>query len=527
MRRTPLSWVNRRDDSRTLTITNQCPEVIYPGIGTQAGTGPAITGFKLAKDESRDLTVSADWQGRVWGRTNCSFNAAGTGPASSGTGVACGSGDCGGVINCRGTGVVPVTLAEFTLASSSGQTFYDISLVDGYNIPVGIIALDTNVPPNMANPICVGTASLLAEASSALGSDFGTNSSFPIPLDSFLILPTAFPNSKHSGVSKKNSGIIAGLLLAIGYILSAVLRIFCKSWLFQFDVIYIPCLSSSVLGLFNVLYSLGTQPGNKGKWNKASIAAIVLSTISSVSYLVLSLVMFRKIYIVRTRDAMHRHHSTDESINLLPEDEMQRQQLLRLLLQRENGKKLSPDLSQSTFRIDLPDSLRRNETHLTAPQNIYGNHSRGRSVPPAGPYLSPSTQYTPVQAQENPSLSESPFDPYQSPPSESSHTQHYISSDFGGPPPLTSTGYPAEKAEETAHLDGEVHPLEREDMRARPQYHVVEEVELKRQRSTSRESRRAEIELERGVDEGRRAELEGVKISPRIQRVETDGWGGR
>lgn len=237
--------------------------------------------------------------------------------------------------------------------------------------------------------------------------------------------------------------------------------------------------------------------------------------------------MFRKIYIVRTRDAMHRHHSTDESINLLPEDEMQRQQLLRLLLQRENGKKLSPDLSQSTFRIDLPDSLRRNETHLTAPQNIYGNHSRGRSVPPAGPYLSPSTQYTPVQAQENPSLSESPFDPYQSPPSESSHTQHYISSDFGGPPPLTSTGYPAEKAEETAHLDGEVHPLEREDMRARPQYHVVEEVELKRQRSTSRESRRAEIELERGVDEGRRAELEGVKISPRIQRVETDGWGGR
>lgn len=103
MQRAPLSWVNRRGDSRTLRIKNQCPEVIYPGIGTQAGAGPAVTGFKLAKDESRDLTVSADWQGRVWGRTNCSFNAAGTGPASSGTGVACGSGDCGGVINCRGT----------------------------------------------------------------------------------------------------------------------------------------------------------------------------------------------------------------------------------------------------------------------------------------------------------------------------------------------------------------------------------------------------------------------------------------
>ncbi len=46
-----------------------------------------------------------------------------------------------------------------------------------------------------------------------------------------------------------------------------------------------------------------------------------------------------------------------------------------------------------------------------------------------------------------------------------------------------------------------------------------------RQRSTSRESRRAEIEMERGDPQG--AGLEGVKTSPRIQRVETDGWGRR
>lgn len=47
-----------------------------------------------------------------------------------------------------------------------------------------------------------------------------------------------------------------------------------------------------------------------------------------------------------------------------------------------------------------------------------------------------------------------------------------------------------------------------------------------RQRSTSRESRRAEIELERGGEEGR-GRVEGVKVSPRIMRVETDGWGRR
>lgn len=103
MQRGPLAWVNRRADNRPLVIRNQCRETVYPGIGTQAGTGPATQGFQLTPGQSRSLEVSADWQGRVWGRTNCSFNAAGTAPASSGTGVACGTGDCGGTVNCRGT----------------------------------------------------------------------------------------------------------------------------------------------------------------------------------------------------------------------------------------------------------------------------------------------------------------------------------------------------------------------------------------------------------------------------------------
>ncbi|KAL8903821.1 MAG: hypothetical protein Q9207_003681 [Kuettlingeria erythrocarpa] len=183
MERGSLAWVNRRADNRPLVVSNQCKETIWPGVGTQAGTGPATQGFQLTPGQSRSLTVSADWQGRVWGRTNCSFNAAGTAPASSGTGVACGTGDCGGTINCRGTGVVPVTLAEFTLSSSSGQAFYDISLVDGYNVPMGIIAIDSDVPPNLTNPMCIGTASLLAAANTAAGRSFGTTPQYPIPLE--------------------------------------------------------------------------------------------------------------------------------------------------------------------------------------------------------------------------------------------------------------------------------------------------------------------------------------------------------
>ena len=84
-----------------------------------------------------------------------------------------------------------MTLAEFTLATSTGQTFYDISLVDGYNLPLAIVSLYpesgnaslTEIPPNLTNPICIGTASLLTAVGDASDANSGTNSSYPIPLD--------------------------------------------------------------------------------------------------------------------------------------------------------------------------------------------------------------------------------------------------------------------------------------------------------------------------------------------------------
>ncbi|KAI4142345.1 MAG: hypothetical protein LQ340_007375 [Diploschistes diacapsis] len=196
MRRDPVTWVaSRATSSKPLFVQNKCGEVIYPAILTQAGTGPSTTGFKLSPGASMSLSVSADWQGRVWGRTNCTFNSAGTGPDHSGgvngNGAACVTGDCGGTVQCQLAGASPATLAEFTFTSGQGQTFYDISLVDGYNLPMGIEALFSlsgnstleDIPPNLTNPICIGTSSLLAEAGSSVDALFGSNSSFPIPLD--------------------------------------------------------------------------------------------------------------------------------------------------------------------------------------------------------------------------------------------------------------------------------------------------------------------------------------------------------
>ncbi|KAF7503992.1 hypothetical protein GJ744_002920 [Endocarpon pusillum] len=198
MNRPPLQWVNKRDSNVPLRITNDCDQDIYPAIQTQAGTGPPSTGFRLTPGSSNAQSVSADWQGRVWGRTNCSFNSQGTAPANNAPGQACSTGDCGGTLGCRGSGHPPASLAEFTLETGSSQSYYDISLVDGYNLPLGILSLLSsttnntdlsNIPPNLTNPICIGTSTLLSPTGSAAKDStthFGTNTTYPLPLEQTL-----------------------------------------------------------------------------------------------------------------------------------------------------------------------------------------------------------------------------------------------------------------------------------------------------------------------------------------------------
>jgi hypothetical protein len=84
----------------------------------------------LAPGQSVQLAVPNQWGGRIWGRTGCSFDATGHGH--------CQTGDCGGRFQCTGSGATPATLAELTLAAWSGLDFYDVSMVDGSNLPMYI-----------------------------------------------------------------------------------------------------------------------------------------------------------------------------------------------------------------------------------------------------------------------------------------------------------------------------------------------------------------------------------------------------
>ncbi|XP_057432158.1 thaumatin-like protein [Lotus japonicus] len=117
-----------------LIIVNNCKESVWPGILGNAGLpSPKDGGFHLASGEEVVLQVPEGWAGRIWGRQGCCFDEQ-TGKGS------CQTGDCGGLLKCRGIGgVPPATLVEMTLGTSQSPLhFYDVSLVEGFNLPVSM-----------------------------------------------------------------------------------------------------------------------------------------------------------------------------------------------------------------------------------------------------------------------------------------------------------------------------------------------------------------------------------------------------
>ena len=96
-----------------------------------------------------------NWKsGRIWGRRACDFSQ-NPGPNSCLTGgkntlagpreivhrPPSGSAGCNGGLECdphTGTGVPPASVAEWTLSDASGLDWYDVSLVDGYDLPMRI-----------------------------------------------------------------------------------------------------------------------------------------------------------------------------------------------------------------------------------------------------------------------------------------------------------------------------------------------------------------------------------------------------
>ncbi|KAL0393508.1 UNVERIFIED_CONTAM: Thaumatin-like protein [Sesamum latifolium] len=65
---------------------------------------------------------------KIWARTNCTFDASGRG--------SCLTGDCNGQLRCQSYGSAPHTVAEYGLNSFGHKDYYDISVLEGFNVPM-------------------------------------------------------------------------------------------------------------------------------------------------------------------------------------------------------------------------------------------------------------------------------------------------------------------------------------------------------------------------------------------------------
>lgn len=95
---------------------------------------PNDGGWELGPGETTRFDVPRDlFASRIWARTNCKKWPDGR--------FGCDTGDCGGgtSVACEGRGGrPPASLAEFTLNGGGDQDYYDVSLVDGYNLKISI-----------------------------------------------------------------------------------------------------------------------------------------------------------------------------------------------------------------------------------------------------------------------------------------------------------------------------------------------------------------------------------------------------
>ncbi|KAF3448523.1 hypothetical protein FNV43_RR09236 [Rhamnella rubrinervis] len=106
----------------TFNVRNNC------GFTVWAAAVPG-GGRRLNRGQTWSFNVKAGTAGaRIWARTGCKFDGAGYGT--------CQTGDCGGLLKCTAYGEPPHTLAECALNQYNNLDFFDVSLVDGFNVPM-------------------------------------------------------------------------------------------------------------------------------------------------------------------------------------------------------------------------------------------------------------------------------------------------------------------------------------------------------------------------------------------------------
>jgi Thaumatin family len=115
--------------TRLVTFVNKTRQTIWVAAAPNPSTPLAATGWVLPAGHSVTIRTPNNLNTRFWGRTGCVFR--------HGVGH-CQTGDCGGLFHCKGWGQIPATLAEVNFDAWESLDFYDVSMVDGSNLPMYI-----------------------------------------------------------------------------------------------------------------------------------------------------------------------------------------------------------------------------------------------------------------------------------------------------------------------------------------------------------------------------------------------------
>lgn len=205
------------------------------------------------------------------------------------------------------------------------------------------------------------------------------------------MLPATFEKDPKSQlrVAEAVVGIFAVALLAAGFSFTGLLCFAVRNPLFQADAVFLPALTSCALGLLTVLYDFLVF--SRYTWNTPALLVTVAGALSTIVYGGLLIWTQRRISNVKSNrpsgianpsiQLTHQHRDSEATLwqdpqyyenytrnmfptahrpspqptpgydpNTITEEEMQRQQMLMLLLQKDQPS--TPDPTQSTFRID-------------------------------------------------------------------------------------------------------------------------------------------------------------------------------
>ncbi|MFV8752107.1 thaumatin family protein [Nannocystaceae bacterium ST9] len=147
----------------------QCIDNLCTGGLCRYALTPSPGFWQVAAGATQTITMPVGWGGRFWARTGCPDDFATCKPGfasctqnsdccndncSGQTGAmfctpgvpACTTGDCQAGAACDVSAGAPVALFEVNFATAS-TTWFDVSLVDGINVPLAVAALDAGGKP--------------------------------------------------------------------------------------------------------------------------------------------------------------------------------------------------------------------------------------------------------------------------------------------------------------------------------------------------------------------------------------------